>query len=147
VIKTLIKLLTIAVTPRVTVGADIVWVPDIQASVEQFGDRYLKIIFTENEIQNCSRNQKELSYFGLAARFAAKEATMKLLRPDRDQLLPWRSIEIVQSPNGAANIELHEPASKMAEESGIDQLTLSMSHERDYATAIVVGIGMPMKQK
>ncbi|MCX6105491.1 MAG: holo-ACP synthase [Proteobacteria bacterium] len=137
----LLKLLNLAVTPRVAVGSDIVWVPDIRASVEQFGERYLKFIFTEKEIANCTRNKEEISCWGLAARFAAKEATMKMLRPNRDQLLPWRSIEVVQSPNGAVNIKLHAPASRMAGAAGIDQITLSMSHERDYATAVVVGMG------
>jgi holo-[acyl-carrier protein] synthase len=141
------KLLTIAVTPRVAVGSDIVWVPDIRESVQQFGERYLRFIFTEKEIANCTRNKEDISCWGLAARFAAKEATMKLLRPDRDQLLPWRSIEVVQSLNGAVNIKLHEPASRMADAAGIDQITLSMSHERDYATAVVVGIGKATYQQ
>ena len=88
-----------------------------------------------------------MSCLKLAARFAAKEATMKLLRPDRDILLPWRSIEVVQSPNGAANIELHDPASHLAEAAGIDHLSLSMSHDRDYATAVVVGVGMSNHRK
>ena len=122
-------------------GSDLVWVPDVESSVHQFGERYLKFIFTSQEIAYCRPERDKLSCLGLAARFAAKEATMKLLRPGRDQLLPWRSIEVVQCLNGAPNIRLHEPASQMAKVAGIDQINLSMSHDRDYATAVVVAIG------
>ena len=81
-----------------------------------------------------------VSYLGLAARFAAKEATMKLLRPNRDDLLPWKSIEVTESHAGASDLILRGEALSMAIKCGITQLTISLSHDRDYATAVVVGV-------
>jgi holo-[acyl-carrier protein] synthase len=73
----------------------------------------------------------------LAARFAAKEATVKVLRP-HDTPFDWRSIEIRRSPQGWCDIVLYEPASTLAQDRGITALSLSMSHENEFATAVVI---------
>ncbi len=58
-------------------GVDIAEVPRIRKSVERFGDRFLKRIFTEGEIAYCERKASRFESY--AARFAAKEAGMKAL--------------------------------------------------------------------
>ena len=73
----------------------------------------------------------------LAARFAAKEATMKVLRVG-DEAVPGPSIEIRRSEGGAPTVLLHGPAAAIAAEHGIADLALSFTHEEDYAGAVVV---------
>jgi phosphopantetheinyl transferase (holo-ACP synthase) len=43
-----------------------------------------------------------------------------------------------QLPEGACEIALHDSALALARRSGIAELSVSMSHEQDYATATVV---------
>ncbi|MEP6992827.1 MAG: ACP synthase, partial [bacterium] len=79
-----------------------------------------------------------------AARFAAKEATTKLLRVRTDKLV-WRSIEVKRDAGGWCDIVLHAEAKEMAEEQGIVGLALSMSHEHEYAVATVVAQRMTQR--
>jgi holo-[acyl-carrier protein] synthase len=127
---------------RVKIGSDIVWIPDIQKSVEKFGTKYLNFIFTDDEIAQSRNQYGQLSYASLAARFAAKEAMMKLLKTGNDDLLPWQSIEIKRQQNMAPRLELYSPAKEFAKMAKIkiDRLNLSFSHDRDYATAVIVAL-------
>jgi holo-[acyl-carrier protein] synthase len=73
-----------------------------------------------------------------AARFAAKEATMKVLRPAEDAYLNWLDIEVRRYPAGWCDIMLYEEAAALARKRGITELSVSMSHEQAYATAVVI---------
>lgn len=120
------------------VGIDIANVQHIQDSIDRFGDRFLKRIFTSEEQSYCqSLSSASAMAQSLAARFAAKEATIKVLRPD-DVALDWRTIEIRRSPGGWCDIELHGPTAELAQNKGIIALSISMSHEENYATAVVI---------
>src|ERR1022692_689389 len=85
-------------SPAIRVGVDLVALADVMASVERFGDRYLQRIFTPHEIACCRLDLgprdpvRRYSLESLAARFAAKEATVKVLRPIGPRP-EWRSIE------------------------------------------------------
>jgi len=79
-----------------------------------------------------------------AARFAAKEATLKAFRPMPHDAVDPRSIEVRQLPEGACDIVLHDGAIALARRSGIVELSLSMSHEQEYATATVVACVAPL---
>jgi holo-[acyl-carrier protein] synthase len=81
----------------------------------------------------------------LAARFAAKEATLKVLRP-HEQGIPWNSIEVRRDPGGWVELALSGPAASLATDAGVTDLSLSISHEGQFATAVVVAScsqGMP----
>jgi holo-[acyl-carrier protein] synthase len=78
----------------VRVGADLAGVQQVVDSVARFGDRYLRRVYTEHEIA-CCPGLPSVAAAGLAARFAAKEATIKVLRPV-DFQPDWRSIEITR---------------------------------------------------
>ncbi len=73
--------------PSIRVGVDVVAVSDVAESVDRFGDRYLDRIFTPHEVAYCrsehgsGRGTQGYSAESLAARFAAKEAVVKVLRP------------------------------------------------------------------
>lgn len=134
----ILKRLITRIGVKPVIGNDLVFVPDVAASHHQFGDRYLKFIFTTNEIQDCMHEDGSYSYASLAARIAAKESVMKLLKPARDQLLPWQSIEVRRDPTGAAHLFLHAAAKSMAKKKNIDAISLSLAHENQYASAFVL---------
>jgi len=119
------------------VGGDLVRVRDIAASISRFGDRYTRRVFTEGEIRYCEQHP-QLTVERFAARFAAKEATMKALRPSATDGVAWQSIEVQATVDGWCEIVLHGAAAALAQRRGIDWLTLTMSHEHEYATATVV---------
>ena len=121
------------------VGTDIVYVPDIQDSLERFGQRFMERIFTADEQAYCllhADNHVRAQCF--AARFAAKEATIKVLRPTDTTVLNWRDIEVRRYPAGWCDIMLYEDLADLARKRGITELSVSMSHEKDYATAVVI---------
>lgn len=118
------------------VGADIARVDDVAASLARFGDRYLKRLFTPHEIASCTGAPSVMAA-SLAARFAAKEATIKVLRPV-DLTPAWRTIEVRRSPSGWCELRLSGEAAKLAADAGITELALSLSHDRDIAAAVVV---------
>jgi holo-[acyl-carrier protein] synthase len=122
----------------VRVGVDLVTAGDVAASVARFGDRYLRRVFTEHELSSCAGDPDRVAE-GLAARFAAKEATLKVLGLDGAQP-GWRSIEVFRTPRGWCELRLQGPAARLADEEGIGQLAVSLSHDRGVAMAVVVAL-------
>ena len=110
-------------------------------SIERFGDRYLTRIYTPHEL-DCARVGDSFDPSTLAARFAAKEATIKVLAPSGAQP-PWRCIEVRRSASGACAIALHEGAAEMAKCEGITALAVSMTHESNLAASVVVATTGP----
>ena len=64
------------------VGTDVVAVHQVADSVARFGPRYLQRVYTDHELDSCA-GSPTFRAARLAARFAAKEATIKVLRPSR----------------------------------------------------------------
>lgn len=118
------------------VGTDLASVDAVRDSVETHGEHYLERIYTERELADCSTGTS-LDHERLAARFAAKEATLKVLRPD-EQGIPWNTIEVFRHPSGWVDLRLSGPAAELAAAAGISELALSIAHEHGFATAVVV---------
>jgi holo-[acyl-carrier protein] synthase len=112
---------------RLRVGIDLVQVSRIAGSLDAFGERFLHRVYTERELAYARRDCEKL-----AARFAAKEAAKKALGLDG---VGWRELEIVRQDSGACELVLHGAARAAA---GECSLALSMSHEGDHATAVVI---------
>jgi holo-[acyl-carrier protein] synthase len=123
-------------TDDLSVGVDLVDVSEVARSVKHFGDRYLRRVYTEHEI-SCCQGPPEVAASSLAARFAAKEATIKVLRPEGVRP-DWRTIEVVRLPNGACKLRLRGAAARLAIERGLGPFALSMTHEAGLAAAVVV---------
>ncbi len=104
-------------------------------SLERFGERFLRRVFTAGEIEYAT-SAPALSTARLAARMAAKEATVKAL--GLVDGVGWRQIEVERAPSGACGLVLHGAAGDYARAAGVLSLSLSLSHEGDYATAVVV---------
>jgi holo-[acyl-carrier protein] synthase len=116
------------------VGIDLVKAATIQEALAEHGERYVQRVYTEAEAADCAGDPLRL-----AARFAAKEATMKVLQPSPDDAVPWPSIEVVRTPGGSPRIALHGAAAELARAGGLTDLALSFTHEDEYAAAVVVG--------
>ena len=123
------------------VGVDLTSVGDVRDSLAQQGDRYLKRLFTDHEVASCQGASGPVAE-SLAARFAAKEAVLKVLRPTGSRP-EWRDIEVFRHPSGACDIVLRGGASTLAEAQGIEQLSVSLSHEAGMAVAVVVAMCRP----
>lgn len=121
-------------------GVDLVRVADVGDSVLQFGDRYLHRIYTDHEL-DCCQGPLNVIAQGLAARFAAKEAAVKVLRPPIFGPRPdWRSIEVRRHADGWCGLELTGHAARLAEVAGVESLAVSLSHEGGLAGAVVVAL-------
>lgn len=121
------------------VGVDVVLVDDVARAVERHGQRYLRRVFTEHE-QRCCEGSPEVQARHLAARFAAKEAVIKVLRPD-DLQPDWRSIEVRRHEGGACSVELSGSAARLAAERGLGPIAISLCHEGPVALCVAVAAG------
>jgi len=123
-------------TMTVITGIDIQSIADVNASITTFGDRYLRRLFSEHELEECDSYPGAMAE-DLALRFAAKEAVIKVLRVD-DHTPAWPTIEIrLRTPDGPEVVLLGE-AEEMARDLGVGVLHLSVSVARESAVAAVV---------
>ena len=117
-------------------GVDIAEVPRIRESIERFGDRFLRRIFTDGEIRYCERKARRFESY--AARFAAKEAAMKALGTGWSHGVRWRDIEVVRPKGQRPTIQFHGEAAAIAAKLGTKNIALSLTHTSEQALAHVI---------
>src|ERR1700744_4661533 len=117
-------------------GVDITEVGRIKASVERFGDRFLKRVFTPAEVSYCLAKPNAAER--LAARFAAKEAGMKAIGTGLRHGVTWESGEVVRFPGQRPMLRFTGKAAEIAEQMGCKRPHLSLSHTADQAIAHVI---------
>lgn len=117
---------------KLTTGVDIIEIPRLRQVLERYGQRFLERVYTQGEIAYCRGRPPNL-----AARFAAKEATMKALGTGATGV-GWKDIEVVRQESGAPSIQLHGRAKGRAQRLGMVEVSLSLSHCQEYAVAFVV---------
>jgi holo-[acyl-carrier protein] synthase len=115
------------------VGIDVVEVQRVADVLARHGDRFLARIYTDNEVAVCRGRVPEL-----AARFAAKEATMKALGTGV-RGVGWRDIEVLPNRRGKPLLLLHGRARARADAIGLVDLDISLTHDSGLAMAFVVG--------
>ena len=120
----------------ILVGVDIQEIDEVRASIETFGDRYVRRIYTDYEIDDCCKNAIGAAP-ALAGRFAAKEAVFKILK-DGDVVATWQEIEVRRLESGHPAIVLRGGAAVLAARQGIATISLSLSHNGGTTTAVVV---------
>lgn len=118
----------------VAVGIDVIEIARIQRTLDDFGDRFLRRVYTDREREWCGRRVSEL-----AARFAAKEATSKALGTGI-RGIRWREMEIVSNRRGKPVLVLHGHAAARANQLGLRAFDVSLTHSRTDAVAFVVGL-------
>ena len=119
--------------PMYHVGVDIIEIGRIEGATGRWGERFLGRTYTEEELRIC-RNRAP----ALAVRFAAKEAVMKALGTGAEGV-GWRDIEVLSNSDGKPVVCLHGRAQERADELGLGELAISLSHSGEYAIASVVG--------
>lgn len=119
----------------VAVGTDIIEIARIQRSLDDFGERFLKRIYTPREREWYGTRVNEL-----AARFAAKEATSKALGTGIIGIR-WREMEILPNRRGKPVLILHGRAAERARQLGLTNFSISLTHSRADAMAFIVATG------
>jgi holo-[acyl-carrier protein] synthase len=120
------------------VGIDLVMVSRVEASLSRFGERFLRRVFTDGEIAYATASPAATAE-RLAARFAAKEAAIKAIGLT-DIGVGWREIEVAREDSGRCRLILHGAARAAADEAGVAELSVSLTHEGDYSAAVVLAI-------
>jgi holo-[acyl-carrier protein] synthase len=113
-------------------GVDLLEISRLKEAVERHGERFLARIFTRAEREFCAGN-----FSSLAARFAAKEAVAKALGTGLGAVA-WTDIEILRADSGAPLLCLHGNARSLSDQLGLTQWSISLSHTRENAIAMVV---------
>ena len=108
----------------------------MKQAIERRGRRFLKRIFTEQEISYCE--SKKMKYEHYAARFAAKEAVMKAAEVRRKNYYQFREIEVTRLATGKPKIHMSKTSLKRFGIAKKHKFELSMAHERDFAIASVL---------
>lgn len=121
----------------IATGVDIIEIARIQRALDDFGERFLRKVYTERERARYSTRVPEL-----AARFAAKEATSKALGTGIRGVY-WREMEVVSNRRGKPILVLHGNAAARAAHLGLISFDVSLTHSRTEAMAFVVALRDP----
>jgi holo-[acyl-carrier protein] synthase len=117
-------------------GVDLIEVERIAHSIERYGERFLRRVYTDLEIAYC--NRKRVSAESFAARFAAKEAGAKALGTGISRGVTWNEFQVSRNPGGRPVLELRGRAAQLATELGVRAISLSLTHTGNLAMATVV---------
>jgi holo-[acyl-carrier protein] synthase len=123
----------------ISVGVDVIEIARIQRTLDDFGERFLRKVYTERERERYSSRISEL-----AARFAAKEATSKALGTGI-RGIRWREMEVLSNRRGKPVLVLHGGAAARAAALGLVAFDVSLTHSRKDAMAFVVALREPSK--
>ena len=115
------------------VGVDIIEIARIEEAVVCWKERFLNRVYTESELRLCNGNPP-----ALAIRFAGKEAVMKVLGTGM-RGISWREIEILAESSGKPLVNLYDKAKKKANELGLENIAISLSHSKEFAIAFAAG--------
>ena len=117
---------------RHEIGIDLIDIDRSVAVLARHPDRFRHRVLTDAERAYC-RNRVER----IAGRWAAKEAISKVLGLGV-RGVGWREIEILPNRAGAPQVYLHRRAARRAEAMDLDEVSVSISHERHLAAAVAV---------
>lgn len=123
----------------VAMGIDIVHIPRIRESMRSFKGRFEERMFTAGEVDYARRDGTQHEPERLAARFAAKEAAIKALSLS-EAGVDWRELEVVRQDDGSCRLALHGKALEIARANGIATALVCLSHDGEYAAAVVAAL-------
>ena len=124
----------------VGIGTDIVDCDRIAQMIEKHDETFLAKVYTSWEIDYCGRHTGA-AYQHYAGRWAAKEAILKAIGTGWARGIQWTDIEVQNIAGGAPIVQLHNRAREICDEKGIDQILISISHTKLYATAFATAVG------
>lgn len=115
-------------------GIDLVEVARIDKILDRYGLIFIKKILTSNEMELLPLNRSTW----LAGRFAAKEACVKALGTGFSNGITFYDFEILNNNCGRPYIKFYNKAKKMAKLLQIKKASISITHERSMAAAVVI---------
>ena len=122
------------------IGADIIDIRRIEKTINRFGNKFKKRIFTDKEINKCEGRKLSINCY--AKRYAAKEAASKALGTGFRKGVFWRDLEVSNLPSGQPTIIFHGGAKKQLESISLannkPNINLTITDEYPYAQAIVI---------
>src|SRR5262249_58056681 len=119
----------------VAIGVDLLERRRVRETHARFGERFLRRVFTERELEQAGRRIERL-----AGRFAAKEACAKALGTGIGAGAAWREIEIVRLAGGKPYVVLHGRAAARAKALGLVAFDVSISDTTEHVMAVVAGL-------
>ena len=117
-------------------GIDLVDCARLAEMIQRHGDRFLKRIYTKTELKYCLGKKREIEH--LAGRFAAKEAVFKVFGTGLRKGMSWKDIEVFNEPSGQPRIRLTGRCRELADEQGLVDILISISHIETHAIASAV---------
>jgi holo-[acyl-carrier protein] synthase len=120
------------------IGLDATDIPRISSALERYGDRFLRRVFTEDEIAYCLRRRSSAPHF--AGRFAVKEAAMKALGTGHSLGVAWRDVEVIRR-GGPPQLQLHGGAARRFASIGGRTSFVTITHSDALALAQVILMG------
>ena len=125
--------------PIVGTGIDVAEIARVRAALDEprTGERFKTRVFTAGEQAYCE-SRGAGRYESYAARFAAKEATMKALGVGWGAQMSWLDVEVLREPDGRPTVQLHGKGAATAAAAGVARVHLALTHTRDVAVAQVV---------
>jgi len=121
-------------------GIDLVDTPRIERLLGEHEQRFLDRVFTAGERAYCDGGGK-MRVQRYAARFAAKEAVLKVLGTGWSAGIAWTDVEVVKEATGQPRVQLRGEAAAIARRQGIAAWHISLSHLKGHALASVIGEG------
>jgi holo-[acyl-carrier protein] synthase len=119
-------------------GLDATDIERIADTLERYGERFLRRIFTDGEVAYCTRRREPAIH--LAGRFASKEAAMKALGTGHSQGVLWRDVEVIRR-GGPPQLTFHGGAARRFEAMGGRSSLLTITHSDKLALAQVLILG------
>ena len=116
-------------------GVDATDIPRVRQTFARYGDRFLRRVFTDGEIAYCTRQRDPVPSF--AARFAAKEATMKALGTGHSRGVLWKDIEVFRQ-GGPPQLRLSGGAARRFDAMHARRSLLTITHSEGLALAQVL---------
>jgi holo-[acyl-carrier protein] synthase len=120
----------------VGMGIDIVEVKRIAAIIESQKERFLRRVYTLDEVAYCEQFKNR--YERYAGRFAVKEAAMKALGTGWSRGVRWVDLEVVRRPGGRPTLIIKGEAKKIADRLGVKSIAISITHTAEQALAQVI---------
>jgi len=115
---------------------DIAEVDRIAEALTRHGVPILERLYTSREVAYCESHKNKFERY--AARFAAKEAAMKALGTGWARGVRWRDIEVTNAPGGKPILHLEGVARQLADQFGVRNISLSITHSGNLAIAQVI---------
>lgn len=117
-------------------GIDVAEVARIRAVIEGQRDRFLRRVYTSDEVAYCEQFKNK--YERYAGRFAVKEAAMKALGTGWSRGVRWVDVEVVRQRGGRPTLVLKGEAKQIAEQMGVKNIAVSITHTAEQALAQVI---------